>query len=120
MANENNLIPTNKRSKEEARAISSKGGINSGISRRQKKTIADCLRKVLDEEIILDNGDTITRKEAITAKIIQKMFKDPDIRDLKTLSELLGEFAEKMEIKGEKTLTAKDAMALIEKIKNNV
>ena len=36
MANEQNLIPANKRSKSEARENGSKGGIASGKSRRKK------------------------------------------------------------------------------------
>lgn len=36
MANEQNLIPNNKRSKSEVRANARKGGINSGKARREK------------------------------------------------------------------------------------
>ena len=36
-----NLIPTNQRSKEEARELGRKGGIASGIARRERKTLKD-------------------------------------------------------------------------------
>lgn len=45
-----NLIPVTKRSKEEAKKISSKGGINSGIARRQKKLLRDTLEDILNSK----------------------------------------------------------------------
>lgn len=39
MANEQNLIPINERTKSEQREIVTKGGIASGVARRQKKTL---------------------------------------------------------------------------------
>ena len=38
--NDENLIPTSQRSKSEVREFGRKGGINSGKSRRKKRTIA--------------------------------------------------------------------------------
>ena len=40
MANEQNLIPNSQRTPEELREITRKGGIASGIARRQKKTLS--------------------------------------------------------------------------------
>lgn len=45
-----NLIPMNKRSKEEVKAIQRKGGINSGKSRREKKTLKEILEMMLEIE----------------------------------------------------------------------
>lgn len=42
-----NLIPVTMRSKEEARALSVKGGRNSGISRKLRKTLRDSLKAAL-------------------------------------------------------------------------
>lgn len=47
-----NLIPTNKRSKEEVRTIGQKGGIKSGKVRRMRKTLREQLL------ILLETGDT--------------------------------------------------------------
>ena len=47
MANEDNLIPMSERSKDEVREIASKGGINSGIARREKKLMKDQLALLL-------------------------------------------------------------------------
>lgn len=47
MANEENLIPLNKRTKSEQREISQKGGIASGKSRRKSKNTAELINKIL-------------------------------------------------------------------------
>lgn len=39
MANEQNLIPLNRRTKSEQREIATQGGVASGVARRQKKTL---------------------------------------------------------------------------------
>lgn len=46
--NEDNLIPMSERSKEEVREIARKGGINSGIARKQKATLKKTLEQLLD------------------------------------------------------------------------
>lgn len=48
------LIPVTERSKEEAKALSRKGGINSGKARRAKKTMKDTLQMML--ELTLKDG----------------------------------------------------------------
>ena len=50
-----NLIPTNRRSKEEVRANARKGGIKSGIVRREKKTMVETLELFLS--MPLKDGD---------------------------------------------------------------
>ena len=47
MANEENLKPTSKRTKSEAREISKKGGIASGKSRRRKKALRTALKEAV-------------------------------------------------------------------------
>jgi hypothetical protein len=47
MANEKNLVPANQRSKSEARENSRKGGIQSGKSRRAKKTLKAILKNAM-------------------------------------------------------------------------
>jgi hypothetical protein len=41
MPNEENLIPMDKRSESEVRALAQKGGINSGVSRRRKRSLKE-------------------------------------------------------------------------------
>ncbi len=65
--NDENLIPMNKRTKDEQREIQSKGGVASGKARRKKKTLKEIA------EVI---GNTIDTKN--TNKI-KKNF--PDVKD---------------------------------------
>ncbi|WP_443873600.1 hypothetical protein [Megasphaera sp.] len=53
MANEKNLVPANRRSKNEARENGRKGGLNSGKSRRRRKA----LRTMLKEAVSLPLSD---------------------------------------------------------------
>lgn len=46
--NEQNLVPTTQRSKSEVRAMQSKGGINSGIARREKRTMQQQMKRLLE------------------------------------------------------------------------
>ncbi len=48
MANKENLIPMDKRSKDEVRKIAAKGGRSSGETRRQKKTIRETFAMLKD------------------------------------------------------------------------
>lgn len=51
MANEQNLIPVNKRSKSEARENSRKGGIASGAARRKKKEFKQIIEQALNTHV---------------------------------------------------------------------
>ncbi len=51
MANEQNLIPFNKRSEEEHREYSSRGGKKSGEARRQKKKMKETINMLLALEM---------------------------------------------------------------------
>ena len=48
VANEENLIPINKRTKKEQREISSKGGKASGAARRRKRDLKSAMKMLLD------------------------------------------------------------------------
>ena len=43
-----NLIPTTQRSKAEARELGAKGGVNSGIARRNKRTMRQQMKRLLE------------------------------------------------------------------------
>lgn len=51
LANEENLIPGNKRSKSELREITRKGGIASGKARRRKKELKTIIEQALNSVI---------------------------------------------------------------------
>ena len=52
MAANDNLIPQNKRTKEEQREIARKGGIASGKARKERKTLKEELLLLLEDEKI--------------------------------------------------------------------
>ena len=98
MANEGNLKPNSERTPTERVELARKAGKASGKKRRERKTIADALRKVLDEPIA--KGSRQTRLDGISIKVIKKMFDDPDIRDMKCLAEILGELKQTINAEG--------------------
>lgn len=89
MANEENLIPANKRSLKEVRENASKGGIKSGEVRRQKKTMQEIAKYILSMSIqqgekhsVEDiqnlaelKGKNISVDEAILLKQVEKALK---------------------------------------------
>ena len=92
MNDQNLRTPTTKEARERGKA----GGIASGKARRKRKTIAEALRLLLDEPA--SAGSDKTRLDVIVQKCLQKVHDDPEIRDLKTLQELLGEAIIKAEV----------------------
>lgn len=98
MANAGNLKPNTERTPKERVELARKAGKASGRKRRERKTIADALRKVLDEPIA--KGSRQTRLDGISIKVIKKMFENPDIRDMKCLAEILGELKQTINTEG--------------------
>lgn len=98
MANEQNLRPfTSDQSREEAVKNGQKGGIASGKARRERKTLAETLRAELEK----DAGSGLTKQEYLVAKCLAdladkkgKVFP----KDLKTLSEVLGELKQNVKV----------------------
>lgn len=66
MANEQNLKPLNERTKKEQREIAKKGGIASGESRRQRKTLKEEL------EILLEQNKT---QEKMAVALVKRAMK---------------------------------------------
>lgn len=103
-----NLIPNSQRSPSEVRANSSKGGIRSGQVRKQKKTVAEYLRKWADGEVSEKNkkalealglSEEATNRTLLVVPLIQKASKG-DTKALQMALELLGEDKKKeLEIK---------------------
>ena len=85
-----NLIPTNKRSKEEAKRLGKKGGIASGKARREKKTLRQCLEILLEKTIKDKKGIEITGAEAVSLKVFEKALKG-DIRAFEVLRDTAGQ-----------------------------
>lgn len=64
-----NLIPCNKRTKEEVREIGRKGGIASGDARRAKKTMREVLEILLET---VDKDSDKTNIEVMMASAVRK------------------------------------------------
>lgn len=79
--NPQNLVPTNKRSKEEARKISSNGGKKSGESRRK--------RKALREELLALLSAGNTQKNISLALIDQAL--NGNVKAFETIRDTIGE-----------------------------
>ncbi|HEQ5517817.1 TPA: hypothetical protein VHD04_001455, partial [Streptococcus pyogenes] len=80
MANEENLIPGNKRSKSELREITRKGGIASGKARRRKKELKTIIEQALNSVIPNEKaqkkleslGFDPTFQSAIALKVVEQ------------------------------------------------
>lgn len=96
MANkgQENLIPMSERTKEEVREIATKGGINSGESRRLKKTMREVLQAML-EDIPIDeeNKDKLTNQQLATLGLL-KGARQGNASNYKTILETLGELVD--------------------------
>lgn len=91
MANEKNLIPQSKRTKEEQRAVAIKGGIASGIARREKRDMAYFARLMLDEVITDKKGNELPTRYAMLKSVLKKVLKDGDVQAFKTITAQAGE-----------------------------
>lgn len=101
MANEQNLIPLNKRTKSEQREIQSSGGIASGAARRRKRSLKEAADlylslPVTDKRILGKikrsgvDADDIDNQMAIIAGL-SKMAAMGDSRCAKVLFDLIGD-----------------------------
>ena len=97
MANEKNLIPLPERAKDEQREIQVKGGKARAKQMKERKTIAEGLKAILNEKT---PDKKMTKQEAILIKAVKKIFDDPDIRDIRTLAEVLGELKQNISAEG--------------------
>ncbi len=69
--NQENLIPFNERSKEEARELGKKGGIASGKTRKEKKLLKDELAIIMENV----NKDGKTYQELISTALVKEALK---------------------------------------------
>lgn len=87
MPNAGNLISNAQRTPEQRREIARKAGLESGRARRERRSVADALRMILDEAA--PSGGT--RLDALARKAVFEAFKRGRLADLKTMAEILGE-----------------------------
>lgn len=89
MANEQNLIPTNKLSKSEARKMGRNGGKRSGEVRREKKALRETLQKLIELDYNYE-GQMLTGAEATGIALIQQALKG-NVKAYEVIRDTLGE-----------------------------
>jgi hypothetical protein len=95
MAIEDKLKPV--RTKEEARERGRKGGIASGIARREKKTFRATLELLLDRKL---EGSSLTGREAVAVALFEKAMSG-DVKAFQELRDTVGEKpVDKQELSG--------------------
>ena len=98
MNGQENLRPFETLAEDVQREIRSKGGKARAKKIKERKTIADALRKVLDEP--LAKGSRMTRLDGISAKALKQMYDNPRMKDIKILAEILGELTQNIKAEG--------------------
>lgn len=99
-----NLINPNQRTKEELQAMGSKGGKKSGENRRKRKMLKEAIKELLEEK----TPEGVTKQDIIVAKCLANLENKGEMKDLKILSELLGENVIKMEVSTPKIVVEND------------
>ena len=116
-----NLIPQSERTKDEQREIARKGGIASGIARREKKTVQKILGDFLDLGITQNKTlEALARKaglstdgsikDLVTAVCVLNTLKKGDISELEKIAKLLGEQTEIADTEAQKQAAFLDAV----------
>lgn len=95
MANPQNLKPNTERTPEEQSALGRKAGIASGKARRERKTIREIVRAVLDEQM---PGTDMTRGQAIVVRTLKRAYDGGKVRDLRYLAEIAGELDQQINL----------------------
>lgn len=107
MANEQNLIPNSQRTPEELREITRKGGIASGVARRQKKTLKQIGDMIGGLDIKSEKNRAILRDAGINdddmINDVGMMFRlnlkaqNGDTKAIELLSKLRGQLKEQIQ-----------------------
>lgn len=85
---------------EKQASIAKKGGIASGVAKREKQTAQQVARAILDEMLHAKDGSEVTIRYAMLRKAAEKAYKG-DLRAMETLVKISGEMpAEKREVTG--------------------
>lgn len=108
MANIENLIPKTTLSKEEAKEMGRKGGIASGIARREKATMKETLRQMLEEVADIEGNDNkLTYRQLATLGLIKGSIQGK-ADNYKTILEAIGELSNEIKITPEININVVD------------
>lgn len=118
MANEQNLTAPPIRTSEEAVTKGRQGGIKSGQVRRERKTIREIVRALLDEQM---PGTDLTRGQAIALNTLGRAYKSGKPADLKVIAEIAGELEQTVNLNATTTqiiVADKDTAAHLSNLRN--
>lgn len=76
-----NLIPITERSKDEQKRLQRKGGIRSGIVRREKKAFKEAVDAILQDECKVNNSKKTNLEEIVAATVDQALSGDRSARE---------------------------------------
>lgn len=103
-----NLIPMNELTKEEQREIARKGGIASGVVRKQKATMKETLKQMLEEVADIEGNDNkLTYRQLATLGLIKGSIQGK-ADNYKTILEAIGELTNEVKITPEININVVD------------
>lgn len=103
-----NLIPMNARTKDEQREIATKGGIASGIVRKEKATMKETLRQMLEEVADIEGNDNkLTYRQLATLGLIKGSIQGK-ADNYKTILEAIGELSNEIKVTPEINISVVD------------
>ena len=121
MKGQENLIPTTERSEDEVKKMQKKGGINSGKARRDKRTMREAL-KILLELPMTDKdgkpvnspltGEQMSVVESIATSTVKAAIKG-DIKAVKAIADILGENMQNISLSAGEGMTKDDFIEMI-------
>lgn len=103
-----NLIPMNERTEREQKEIATKGGIASGIVRKEKATMKETLRQMLEEVADIEGNDNkLTYRQLATLGLIKGSIQGK-ADNYKTILEAIGELSNEIKITPEININVVD------------
>ena len=103
-----NLIPMNERTEREQKEIATKGGIASGVVRKQKATMKETLRQMLEEVADIEGNDNkLTYRQLATLGLIKGSIQGK-ADNYKTILEAIGELSNEIKITPEINISVVD------------
>ena len=95
--NEQNLIPVSSRTSSELREQTRKGGIASGVARRERKALRERLALIADEVITNKAGEKAEAEDVIAMQLRNKAIAG-DLKAIRLYAELTGQLVQKLEV----------------------
>lgn len=103
-----NLIPMNELTESKQKEIARKGGIASGIVRKQKATMKETLRQMLEEVADIEGNDNkLTYRQLATLGLIKGSIQGK-ADNYKTILEAIGELSNEIKITPEINISVVD------------